>query len=112
MNVGVGGSNRCRPGKHVLPQTSRMTEAERINLMAMVRDKKMGLDQAIDKAIEAEEMDEKLICVCREDMIHTNTIHVDMMLCVCLLSPIICSRKLLDSFCVDCSMADDRPPPG
>jgi hypothetical protein len=69
------------PGKHVLPQTSRMTEAERINLMTMVRDGKIDLNKAIDKAVEAEETDEKLLCLCREDMIHTNTIHVDVMLC-------------------------------
>jgi serine/threonine protein kinase len=68
------------PGKHVLPVNTRMTEAQRMDFMTKVRDGGLGVDDAVEQAIEAEQIEEKLVCIGREDA-QLAAIHIDILLC-------------------------------
>lgn len=68
------------PGKHVLPVNSRMTQAERLNFMTQVRDGKMTVEDAVEKVVEVEQVEERIICILREDTQHA-AMHIEVLLC-------------------------------
>ena len=68
------------PGKHVLPVNSRMTQAERLDFMTKVRDGKMTVEDAVEKVVGVEQVEERIVCVLREDTQH-NAMHIEIMLC-------------------------------